>query len=68
MEVFGYILIGLSSFLSGAAGLALVSFAYNEIKTDKTLSGKMLSSCGVIMGLMFITIGLGMVFGAVFYD
>ena len=68
MEAFGYMLIFLSSFLSGAAGLALVSYAYNEMKTEKTLSGKMLSSCGVMMGLMFITIGLGMIFGAVFYD
>jgi hypothetical protein len=67
MEAFGYMLIFLAALLSSSAGFSLVSYAYNEMKTDKTLSGKMLSSCGVIMGLIFITIGLGMVFGAIFY-
>jgi|688.fasta_scaffold293350_2 hypothetical protein len=68
MEAFGYILIFLAALLSASAGFSLVSYAYNEMKTDKTLSAKTLSLCGLIMGLMLITIGLGMISGAVFYD
>lgn len=67
MEIFGYILVFLAAMLCWAVGIALTSFALSEMKTDKNLWDKMISACGILLGMILITFGL-FLFTCMFYD